>query len=68
MRHLQEEGNMALDAETMDYLPSNEDVLNILLSNCLDFLANDCRYTGTTYDLMVNWVHYVGIYCELIPG
>ena len=38
----QEEGDMDLNAATLDGFPSIEDVLNIPLSQCITFAANYC--------------------------
>ena len=59
MRHKQQEGDIGFNAEILDSFPSIEDVLNISLYKFITFAANNYRYTGKTYDLIVNCVHTV---------
>ena len=33
------------------------EVLNIPLDKFITFSANDCGYSGSSHDIMVNWVH-----------
>ena len=40
-----------------DDMPSIEDIMNCPLSKFIHFAANDCGYSGSRRDLIVNWVH-----------
>ena len=54
MRHKKYEGDMDLNAATLDGFPSIEDVLNRPLYKFITFAANNCRYNVKTHDLIVN--------------
>ena len=41
------------------FIWNQSDVLNILVSKFITFVAKDCGYTGKTHGLMVNWVHHM---------
>ena len=40
-----------------DYIPSIQELLDSPLSNFITLAANDCGYSGTTKELIVNHVH-----------
>lgn len=49
---------MALQSQHLEQeIPSIEDLLDSPLSKFITFAANDCGYSGTTKDLVVNWIH-----------
>jgi hypothetical protein len=43
--------------ELKDDVPSVEELMNSPLSCFITFAANSCGYSGTTKELIVNWVH-----------
>ena len=40
-----------------DHIPTITEVLDSPISNFITMAANDCGYSGTTEDLIVNYVH-----------
>ena len=56
MARRREEGDRMLNVSELD-LPTVEDIMNCPLSKFIHFAANDCGYTGTSKDLIVNWIH-----------
>ena len=40
-----------------DDLPTVDDIMKCPLSKFIYFAANDCGYTGTRKELVVNWIH-----------
>ncbi|KAL7465925.1 hypothetical protein ACHAXS_006230 [Conticribra weissflogii] len=44
-------------SEAVVSTPTVEDILNSPLANFIDFAANDCGYSGSTKELICNWVH-----------
>ena len=43
--------------ELRDDVPTVEELLESPLSRFITLAANSCGYTGTTQELIVNWVH-----------
>ena len=43
-------------SETQD-LPSIDELMKTPLSKFITFAADDCGYSGSTNELMVNWIH-----------
>ena len=41
----------------MDYLPDIEAVLKSLLAKFITFSANDCEYSGSARDFILNLIH-----------
>ena len=41
----------------MEEVPSVEMLMASPLSRFIHFVANDCGYSGTRYELIANWVH-----------
>ncbi len=43
--------------ELRDDVPSMEELMDSPLYHFITFAANSCGYSGTTKELIVNWVH-----------
>ena len=43
--------------ELLDEIPTVETLLDSPLSRFITLAANNCGYSGTTEELVVNWVH-----------
>ena len=53
-----EESDRMLNAmELRQDVPTVKELLNSPLSRFISFAANSCGYSGTTQELIVNWVH-----------
>ena len=58
LKHRREEFDRMLNAmELRDDVPSVEELMDSPLSRFITFAANSCGYSGTTKELIVNWVH-----------
>jgi hypothetical protein len=58
LNHRREESDRMLDEmELRDEVPSVEELMDSPLSRFITFAANSCGYSGTTKELIVNWVH-----------
>jgi hypothetical protein len=57
LKHRREEFDRMLNAELRDDVPSVKELMDSLLSHFITFAANRCGYSGTTKELIVNWVH-----------
>ena len=58
LKHWMEESDRMLNTmELRQDVPTVEELLNSPLSRFILFAANSCGYSGTTQELIVNWVH-----------
>ena len=54
---MEETDHMLNAIEMRQNVPTVEELLNSPLSCFISFAANSCGYSGTTLELIVNWVH-----------
>ena len=57
VREKREIGDRMLNAMTLNDLPDIDKIMDSPLAKFITFAANDCGYSGSTQDLIVNWVH-----------
>jgi hypothetical protein len=57
MRERREIGDAYLNSMTLDDLSDIEKIMGSPLAKYITFAANDCGYSGSAKDLIVNWVH-----------
>ena len=57
MQHKRDQDDIMINYMYMDDFPEIGVVLNSTLDKIIIFATNDCGYSGSTNNIMVNWVH-----------
>lgn len=57
MREKREIGDRMLNAMNLADLPDIDKIMDSPLAKFITFAANDCGYSGSARDLVVNWIH-----------